>query len=300
MKIDFIGDIHGHAVELEALLIDLGYNKLNGFYSHPENRKVVFVGDFIDRGLQIRETLQIVKGMCDNGTAEAVMGNHEYNAILFHSKNKRNGGYYREHGYKEINQHIETLRQFQHHPEEWKMYLKWFKKLPLFIETENYRVVHAFWSQKHIDTLKANTIVWNKIFLDKVTVEGSKEYQLVEDLLKGKEHELTDGHHFYDADNIKREKCRVKWWHYSNGNIINDEYLFNCPTGLKGLEFNGDIENIPDDKPIFFGHYWLKEDNPTLDSKSNAICLDYSVAKNGHLVAYSLDTEKIKIQKSLS
>lgn len=97
----------------------------------------------------------------------------------------------------------------------------------------------------------------------------------------------------------KREKCRVKWWHYSNGNTMNDEYLFNCPTSLKGLEFNGNIENIPDDKPIFFGHYWLKDENPTI-SNSNAICLDYSVAKNGHLVAYSLDTEKIKIQKSLS
>ena len=300
MKVDFIGDIHGHAVELASLLIKLGYNNNKGYFSHPEGRKVVFVGDYIDRGLQIRETLEIVKGMCDNKTADAVMGNHEYNAILFHSKNKKTGGFYREHGYKEIHQHIETLRQFQHHKDEWKMYLKWFKKLPLFIETENYRVVHAFWSQKHIDTLKANTIVWNKKFLDKVTVEGSDEYQLVEDLLKGKEHELTDGHHFYDADNIKREKCRVKWWHYSNGNINNDEYLFNCPSGLKGLEFNGDIENIPDDKPIFFGHYWLKEDNPTLDSKSNAKCLDYSVAKNGHLVAYSLDTEKLEIQKSLS
>ena len=57
--IDFIGDIHGHADKLEALLIKLGYFKVNGAYSHP-HRKVLFVGDYIDRGPKIRETLQIV------------------------------------------------------------------------------------------------------------------------------------------------------------------------------------------------------------------------------------------------
>ena len=42
MKIDFIGDIHGHAVELASLLIKLGYNDNKGYFSHPEGRKVVF------------------------------------------------------------------------------------------------------------------------------------------------------------------------------------------------------------------------------------------------------------------
>ncbi|MDD4439343.1 MAG: metallophosphoesterase, partial [Tissierellia bacterium] len=71
--IDFIGDIHGHADKLEALLIKLGYVKVNGTYSHP-HRKVLFVGDYIDRGPKIRETLQIVKAMVDNDNAIALMG----------------------------------------------------------------------------------------------------------------------------------------------------------------------------------------------------------------------------------
>lgn len=56
--IDFIGDIHGHADQLEELLLKLGYSKPNEFYvhTHPE-RKVLFVGDYIDRGPKIRETL---------------------------------------------------------------------------------------------------------------------------------------------------------------------------------------------------------------------------------------------------
>ena len=297
MEIDFIGDIHGHAVELEALLIDLGYNKQNGVFSHPEKRKVVFVGDFIDRGLQIRETLQIVKGMCDNKTADAIMGNHEYNAILFHTKNEKSGGYYRNHGEKEIHQHHKTLEEFKDNPNEWNEYLEWFKTLPLFIETENYRVVHAYWNKEHIEFIKNNPIQWNRDWLDKVTIEGSQEYNVVEDLLKGKEHKLTDGHHFYDADNVRRQHCRIKWWQLIDKNMTHDDYLFDCPDNLKHIELEHKPEEIPNDKPIFFGHYWLKEENPTV-SNSNAICLDYSVAKNGHLVAYSLDTKELKIQKS--
>lgn len=46
------------------------------------------MGDFIDRGPKIRETLEIVKGMCDAGEAFTVMGNHEYNAICFDTMDK--------------------------------------------------------------------------------------------------------------------------------------------------------------------------------------------------------------------
>ena len=299
MKVDFIGDIHGHADELAALLIDLGYNNNMGYFSHPEERKVVFVGDFIDRGLQIRETLQIVKGMYDNGTATAVMGNHEYNAILFHSKNEKNGGYYREHGEKEIHQHHKTLEEFKDYPKEWSDYLEWFQTLPLYIETDNYRVVHAYWNKDHIEFIKNNLIQWDEDWFEKVTDKSTKEYKVVEDLLKGKEYELPSGFYFLDADKAKRQQCRIKWWQQIEKTITHGDYLFDCPDTLKHIELEHKPEEIPDDKPIFFGHYWLREDEPKL-SKSNAICLDYSVAKNGHLVAYSLDTNKLTIQKSIS
>jgi len=56
---DFIGDIHGHADKLEALLQKLGYAKTNGYYAHP-TRKVLFIGDYIDRDPKIWETLELV------------------------------------------------------------------------------------------------------------------------------------------------------------------------------------------------------------------------------------------------
>ena len=186
MKIDIIGDIHGHAKELIAILQKLDYDDKYGYYSHPENRTVVFVGDFIDRGPKIRETLKIVKAMCDNGTAKAVMGNHEYNAILFHTKNKKSGGYYRKHGEKEIDQHHKTLEEFKENPNEWNEYLEWFKTLPLFIETESYRVVHAYWNKDHIEFIKNNPILWNEEWYEKFSINcpiftkqinGNKSYK---------------------------------------------------------------------------------------------------------------------------
>ena len=52
---DLIGDIHGHATELKQLLQKLGYTLEEGGYRHPE-RKVIFLGDFIDRGTAVSYT----------------------------------------------------------------------------------------------------------------------------------------------------------------------------------------------------------------------------------------------------
>ena len=84
-KYDIVGDIHGHADKLQRLLRRLGYEERDGIYRHA-SRQLVFVGDFIDRGPEIRRTLQIARAMVDAGTARAVMGNHEFNALLYHTK----------------------------------------------------------------------------------------------------------------------------------------------------------------------------------------------------------------------
>ena len=82
---DLIGDIHGHATELKQLLEKLGYTLEEGGYHHPE-REVIFLGDFIDRGTEILEVLQLVRPMIDSGEAKAVMGNHEFNALAYHTE----------------------------------------------------------------------------------------------------------------------------------------------------------------------------------------------------------------------
>ena len=71
---DIIGDIHGCRSELESLLGKLGYD--NGA-AHPEGRKVVFLGDLVDRGPDIPGVLRIVMKMVESGTALCLPGNHE-------------------------------------------------------------------------------------------------------------------------------------------------------------------------------------------------------------------------------
>ncbi len=45
---DIIGDIHGHAEALEALLYKMAYKESGGVWQHPE-RKVIFVPNYFDR-----------------------------------------------------------------------------------------------------------------------------------------------------------------------------------------------------------------------------------------------------------
>jgi hypothetical protein len=68
---DIVGDIHGHAEPLRRLLEKLGYVENDGVFRHRE-RKMIFVGDFVDRGPEQREVLRIARSMCDAGVASAV------------------------------------------------------------------------------------------------------------------------------------------------------------------------------------------------------------------------------------
>lgn len=302
--IDLIGDVHGHADELEELLEKLGYIKEINHYAHPDrNRKVLFVGDYIDRGPKIRETLEIVKQMVVHGSAIALMGNHEYNALCFHLKDSE-GNYLRKHSEKNRDQHSKTLDQFKNKQEDFEMYLDWFKTLPLFYETETFRAVHACWDYKSIDYLKKH--LKNNRLTDDLICQSVKEetelYKAIEDTLKGKELLLPDGEKFYDKDGHGRNEMRYKWWEDLSKNLTYDQVKLHPIDGLPEsmIDF-ADIKHKDyykkDDKPVFFGHYWLKVEDevnkkPSL-FRNNICCLDYSVAKEGHLVAYSFNEESI-------
>src|SRR6516165_3538784 len=85
---DIIGDIHGCCDELEALLRQLGYEiaavvpggpaLVRGpVYAQPAGRKTVFVGDLVDRGPRILDTVRLVANMVASGNAFCVPGNHD-------------------------------------------------------------------------------------------------------------------------------------------------------------------------------------------------------------------------------
>ncbi|AXF55662.1 bis(5'-nucleosyl)-tetraphosphatase PrpE [Salicibibacter kimchii] len=74
--LDFIGDIHGCRKELHALLQKLGYEKKKGTYTHPEHRKLVFIGDITDRGPDSVNVIEDVSTLVNKETAYYIPGNH--------------------------------------------------------------------------------------------------------------------------------------------------------------------------------------------------------------------------------
>jgi len=79
---DIVGDIHGCCDELEQLLVELGYELgADGAYAHTEGRRVIFVGDLVDRGPRIVDSVRLVKSMVDAGTALCVPGNHDMKLV---------------------------------------------------------------------------------------------------------------------------------------------------------------------------------------------------------------------------
>jgi hypothetical protein len=307
---DIIGDIHGHAVELKALLAKLGYRETRGAFRHPD-REAVFVGDFIDRGARQAETLRIVRSMVDAGRAYAVMGNHEFNAIAYFLPDPANPGEYLrkhhspKHGDKNFRQHKAFLAEFtdaRAHEEA----VNWFLTLPLWLDLPGLRVVHACWHPRFMDRL-APYLSPRMQLNPEMMLEASRKpddeaemdngdftvFKGVEAVLKGLEIALPEGFGFTDKDGIPRTRTRIRWWDaeattYQASAILDEDIRKTLPSiSLPPHALpSGDGTT-----PTFFGHYWL-EGLPREQTRT-AMCLDYSVAKGGKLVAYRWDGEAV-------
>jgi protein phosphatase len=81
---DIIGDVHGCFDELHTLLTRLGYEitrqeepEVHFSVSHPQMRKVVFLGDLVDRGPATPNVLRLAMDMVSAGIALCIPGNHD-------------------------------------------------------------------------------------------------------------------------------------------------------------------------------------------------------------------------------
>lgn len=301
-KYDLIGDIHGHADTLRSLLDKLGYEVRNGVYHHPEERRVIFVGDFVDRGPKIRETLQIVRGMVEAEIALAVLGNHEFNAIRFHTF--VNGKPLRPHSEKNVKQHRATLDQLAiPHPEEWAGWLDWFKKLPLFLDLGELRVVHAAWCEKSV------AFLGNRRFNDDQLLIASSqprtpEYKAVSAVLNGPELTLPEGCFYESKEGSLHGEIRVKWFGPRDEAPTYRSLVFpecdRVPDVKVSAEELAEIPHYRENKPpVIFGHYWMPVAAPRRQAR-NVACVDYSVAapKGGLLTAYRWNGEAELVEEN--
>jgi hypothetical protein len=300
---DLIGDIHGHANDLKNLLEKMGYCWIDGCYRH-DSRKVIFLGDFIDRGTNQRAVLQTVIPMVRQETALAVMGNHEFNALAFHTEHPVNSGrWLRSRNNKHIQQHTRFLTEYLARETELDDVLDFFWSLPLWLDLDGLRVIHACWEPNFIKSLKKKKLVlpgneMTKDLLVKACTGKSLEYDAIEALLKGIEHPLPEGQVFLDKDGHERRAVRVAWWKNKEDNLKMKDVAFppgklDKETGRRKVKEEYIIGYPDDDKPVFIGHYWVSG-APNLLS-NNVACLDYSVAQGGKLVAYRWSGE-IKLQ----
>jgi hypothetical protein len=301
---DVIGDVHGCYESLVVLLDRLGYKDINGVYKHP-TRQAIFLGDLIDRGSHIRETLTLVCAMEQAGSAKVILGNHEFNAIRYK---------------QELDDFIvndvelpssrlfrlmkETLLQLKEYPDDWFKFTKWFTTLPLFLDSDGFRAVHACWDSRLINEYrkKYNTTHLSQEFIEASKEVTSLEYQIVDRLTRGTSLALPEGVNVESEDGFIRRFFRTKFWADSPktyGDIVFQPDplpydLVDHP--IKKDEKSNLVQYSPDDPPVFFGHYWLKgRPKPLL---SNVACLDYSAVNFGRLTAYRFSGESCLVEKN--
>lgn len=296
--IDVIGDIHGRFDKLEKLMTALGYRRQGATFVPPRGHEALFLGDLIDpkpgHALPggVRATLRAVKAMCDLGHGRCLMGNHEFNAVCYHTRDGED--WLRKHDARNLNAHQGTLDDFPDHQQpdgEWlREWIPWFKTLPFFLDLGSLRAVHACWHPGHLERLAAASLE-DPEFLRAAAVPETPEGEAIETVLKGIELPLPEGHGFLDHTGTRRSRFRARWWIAPEPGARCRDLVFpasdEIPLAPLGAEAGPMLPAYPADAPpLFFGHYFKPDTSPLFPELPNLACLDHSAAKDGPLVAY--------------
>ena len=284
-KFDFLGDIHGNATKFLQLIEKLGYVNLDNGWMHPENRQMIILGDFINVGRESKKVLLILREIWEKNVAYILVGNHEYFLALGHYKtgleifNKDSRLY---------NEYKPLFNEFESDRSELTEYIEWFSSLPLFLETEKFRAVHAYWNNENINLIGDDNCLKKILKFRKQKKEEIKS--AVNETLNGKVISINS---FWGIS--RSQKLRVKWWNELYNKDLVDNIIVHKKVNIKSKKITPEL--LPDfepykksEKPVFFGHYWLKS-LPFL-LKNNVCCLDFGAAKGGYLAAYRFNGEK--------
>jgi hypothetical protein len=260
--LDLVGDIHGEIDALRLLLARLGYGEHG---THPTGRRLVFLGDLIDRGPDSPAVVRTVADLVDCGRAVALMGNHDLNAVANLRKQENTWLF----GHAEVKEWERPAAS----EVERREVLSFLRGLPLALEREDLRAVHAYWDEPGLAMLAGEDGPAEALNKHRARIlaqwgEGANPVErnlaLQNDnpmklITSGPERRAAQA--FFDGGK-ERQEARHPWW---------DEY--------KGEGW------------LVFGHYWrvpvtgIQNDNGLFSNyplhstvgNGNAFCIDYSV-----------------------
>jgi len=265
--LDLLGDIHGELPALDALVALLGYTS-NG--NHPQGRRLVFLGDLIDRGPDSPGVVRRVADMVERGRALALMGNHDLNAILCLPK-KENTWLF-DHG--PVNE-TETKVAGERERDE---ILGFLRQLPVAMRRDDLRLVHACWDDASLKTLESETCPVRAFGTHKNRIKAAhiaNADPIARNLALQNENpmkrltsgpEVRAGAPFF-AGGKERHEARHPWWNdYADGPLVVFGHYWRIP-----------VTGIQKDDGLFGGVPL----NRTLGS-GRAMCIDYSVGGRWH------------------
>lgn len=150
--LDIVGDVHGEIEPLRRLLAQLGYDTQG---AHPAGRRLVFVGDLCDRGPDSTAVVDFVMSLVAGELAQCVLGNHELN--ILRNDAKPGNAWVLDPDRKEQ----APGGEFAHSrtaTAAWKeRFVAFIGTLPVALEREDLRVVHAAWLPTEIAVLREAT-----------------------------------------------------------------------------------------------------------------------------------------------
>ena len=148
-------------------------------------------------------------------------------------------------------------------PSEYEPFLPWLRTLPLFLELERIRIVHAVWHFSSIERLK-KTMVSDDAFIEETMKKKSPFGEAVKRIVSGMKIKIPPDLKLVDRFGIQRSKGRLKWWMDLRGKSFTESFL--SPMEPEVHEHGPNDEQLtmlePYDKlekPVFFGHYCLPQ-----------------------------------------
>jgi hypothetical protein len=147
--IDLIGDVHGEFEALRALLGHLGYDDEA---RHPQGRRLVFIGDLVDRGPDSPAVATWVMDAVAAGRAQCLLGNHELLLLLGESRESLRWFLDPTHA------ELQPGGKYAHcrivPPALKPRLLAFFDSLPLVLERPDLRLVHAGWHAPSLERVR--------------------------------------------------------------------------------------------------------------------------------------------------